>query len=299
MGLGSADYLHTVTECAKLAFADREAWYGDPAHVDVPLEGLLSDEYARDRSKLVADAASDALRPGSPDGRVPRLLRPAPDEPRPSSGYCLEQIANGLPTVVRATQARGDTCTVVVTDRHGNMVAAVPSGGWLKSSPVVPGLGFPLGTRGQMMLVEDGYPNSLAPGRRPRTTLSPSLVLREGRPYMAFGTPGGDRQDQWTLEFFLAATLFGLDLQSATETLAFHTDHYHSSFAPHELRLGSLTVERNCAPAVIEELRRRGHEIELAPAYSLGKVCAVGRRENGFLYAAASPRGRQPYAVCR
>jgi gamma-glutamyltranspeptidase/glutathione hydrolase len=189
---------------------------------------------------------------------------------------------------------------VVVVDRFGNVAAAVPSGGWLKSSPVVPGLGFSLGTRGQTMTLQEGHPNSLGPGRRPRTTLSPSLVLKEGKPVLAFGTPGGDRQDQWTLEFFLAVADFGLDLQSATETLAFHTDHVPVSFTPHESAPKLLTIERTCSPEVVEELGRRGHEVELAAEYSLGKVCAVGiDHDHDTLLAAASPRGRQTYAMCR
>jgi gamma-glutamyltranspeptidase/glutathione hydrolase len=180
------------------------------------------------------------------------------------------------------------------------MVAGVPSGGWLKSSPVLPGLGFSLGTRGQTMTLEAGHPNSFGPRRRPRTTLSPTVVLRDGRPLLAFGTPGGDRQDQWTLQFFLGVADFGLDLQSAMETPAFHTDQVPSSFSPHESRPGVLTVEANCPPETVAGLRDRGHHVELAPAYSLGKVCAVGTDvAERFLLAAASPRGRQAYGVGR
>ncbi|WP_442738380.1 gamma-glutamyltransferase family protein [Streptomyces pseudogriseolus] len=300
MGLDSAEYLHTVTECAKLAFADREAWYGDPEHSDVPLDILLSAPYAAVRRALIEEKAAETLRPGSPGGRTPVVPESDPDEAPADSDYWMGQIHNGLPTIVKATAARNDTCTVVVADRLGNMVAAVPSGGWLKSSPVVPGLGFSLGTRGQTMTLRKGHPNSLGPGRRPRTTLSPSLVLKEGKPVLAFGTPGGDRQDQWTLEFFLAVADFGLDLQSATETLAFHTDHFSASFTPHESRPKVLTVERTCAPEVVDELARRGHEVELVDEYSLGKVCAVGiDHDKEVLLAAASPRGRQTYAMCR
>ncbi|WP_079168638.1 gamma-glutamyltransferase family protein [Streptomyces colonosanans] len=300
MGLDSAEYLHTVTECAKLAFADREAWYGDPEHSDVPLDILLSAPYSEARRALIEEKAAETLRPGSPGDRTPVIPELLSDEAPADGDYWMGQIHNGLPTIVKATAARNDTCTVVVADRLGNMVAAVPSGGWLKSSPVIPGLGFSLGTRGQTMTLQEGHPNSLAPGRRPRTTLSPSLVLKEGKPVLAFGTPGGDRQDQWTLEFFLAVADFGLDLQSATETLAFHTDHFSASFTPHESRPKVLTVERNCAPEVVEELVRRGHEVELVDEYSLGKVCAVGiDHDKDVLMAAASPRGRQTYAMCR
>lgn len=300
MGLGSAEYIHTVAECAKLAFADREAWYGDPAHSDVPLDTLLSPAYTAARRELVGSKAAMDLRPGSPGGRQPWIPVQQPDELPPADSEWMAQMHSGLPTIVQATAARGDTCTIAVADRHGNLVVAVPSGGWLKSSPVVPGLGFSLGTRGQTMTLAEGHPNSLAPGRRPRTTLSPTLVLRDDEPYLAFGTPGGDRQDQWTLGFHLAVTEFGLDLQSAVGTLAFHTDHFPSSFTPHESRPGVLVVEENCDPSTVDALRRRGHEVELAPAFSLGKVCAVGvDPEHRFLRAAASPRGSLAYAVGR
>src|SRR5215211_1694364 len=170
MGLGSAAFVHTVTECAKLAFADREAWYGDPAGYDVPLDGLLDPAYAADRRALAADKASLELRPGSPAGRAPRLpsIHLDPDAAELLTG-------SGEPTF-------GDTCHVDVADRHGNLVAATPSGGWLQSSPVVPGLGFCLGTRAQMCWLEEGLAATLRPEARPRTTLSPSMALRDGEP---------------------------------------------------------------------------------------------------------------------
>jgi gamma-glutamyltranspeptidase/glutathione hydrolase len=300
MGLDSAEYIHTVAECAKLAFADREAWYGDPDHGDVPLETLLSPAYTEERRKLIDSKAASTLRPGSPGGRPPHIPEHLADSVPSAREHWMTQIRNGLPTVVRATEARTDTCTIVVADRFGNMVAAVPSGGWLKSSPVIPGTGLSLGTRAQTMTLEEGHPNAFGPGRRPRTTLSPTLVQKDGKPVLAFGTPGGDRQDQWTLEFFLAVAEFGFDLQTATESLAFHTDHFAASFTPHESHPKKLVVERNCDPEVVEELRTRGHEVELAAELSLGKVCAVGAdRERDLLLAAASPRGRQSYAAAR
>ena len=182
----SASWVHTIVECAKLAFADREAWYGDDPLV--PLETLLSRDYAEQRAALVSAEASLELRPGSPDGRAPRLA-------------VLPDASAVVPGVGEPT--RGDTCHLDVVDRWGNFVSATPSGGWLQSSPVIPALGFPLGTRAQMFFVEDGLANSLRPGVRPRTTLSPSLVLRDGAPWLAFGTPGGDQQDQWQLPFLL------------------------------------------------------------------------------------------------
>jgi gamma-glutamyltranspeptidase / glutathione hydrolase len=288
MGLGSAAYVHTVAECAKLAFADREAWYGDPAAFDVPLEGLLDPAYAEDRRALVEDEASLALRPGSPAGRAPRL---------PEAGG---RAAGGDELVWSGEPTFGDTCHVDVIDRHGNLVAATPSGGWLQSSPIVPGLGFCLGTRAQMLWLEEGLASSLRPGIRPRTTLSPSLALRNGEPRLAFGTPGGDAQDQWTLQFFLAHARFGLDLQEAIDAPSFQSDHFPSSFWPRRAFPGKLVVEAGHDPAAVAGLRERGHLVELADPWSLGRTCAAGRDPaTGFLLAAANPRGRQAYAVGR
>jgi gamma-glutamyltranspeptidase/glutathione hydrolase len=288
MGLASAGWVHTVTECAKLAFADREAWYGDPEGFDVPLEGLLDPAYAADRRALVTDKASLELRPGSPDGRVPGLpsIHLGPD-----AGELL--TGSGEPTF-------GDTCHIDVADRHGNLVAATPSGGWLQSSPVVPGLGFCLGTRGQMFWLEKGLAASLRPGTRPRTTLSPSLALRDGEPLLAFGTPGGDGQDQWSLQFFLAHARSGLDLQAAIDSPSFLSEHFPSSFWPRRADPGRLVLEARHDPQVVDDLRARGHLVELAEPWSLGRTCAAGRDPaTGFLVAAANPRGRQAYAVGR
>jgi gamma-glutamyltranspeptidase/glutathione hydrolase len=300
MGFGSADHLHTVVESAKLAFADREAWYGDPRHADVPLAGLLDPAYTEARRALIGEAASGELRPGSPGDRTPRLPPLADPPPPPADPTWRDQLANGLPTVLQATLVRGDTTTVSATDRDGNMVVATPSGGWLSGSPVVPGLGFPLGTRGQMAWLVDGHNNGLAPGKRPRTTLSPTIVRTEdGRPHLAFGTPGGDRQDQWTLNFFLNHVDFGMPVQEAAEAVTFHTDHVPTSFQPRQLRPRSLTVEEGLAEATVTELRRRGHGVELAAARTLGQVCATGPTPDGGVVAASSPRGSQAYAVVR
>ena len=290
MGLGSAAYVHTVAECAKLAFADREAWYGDPAAVDVPLDGLLDPAYADGRRALVGDQASLELRPGSPAGRTPRLPEAGRGQ---AAGGAVGPEGSGEPTF-------GDTCHVDVVDRHGNLVAATPSGGWLQSSPVVPGLGFCLGTRAQMLWLEEGLASSLRPGTRPRTTLSPSLALRDGEPRLAFGTPGGDAQDQWTLQFFLAHARFGLDLQEAIDAPSFQSDHFPSSFWPRRALPGKLVVEASHGPATVDGLRDRGHLVELADPWSLGRTCAAGRDPaTGFLIAGANPRGRQAYAVGR
>ncbi len=297
MDPSGAEYPHTVVECAKLAYADREAWYGDPLFTDVPLRALLDEQYTKERRALVGSEAAAPLRPGSPvAGRQPSI--PPTRDPLPPSAdpAWRRQLATGLPNLVRLTEARGDTCCVTAVDAAGNMVVATPSGGWLKSSPVVPGLGFPLGTRGQMAWLVDGHPNSLAPGKRPRTTLSPTVVLRDGESRLAFGTPGGDQQDQWTLEFFLAHTQFGLGTQAATEAPTFHTDHVPSSFTPRVRRPRTVLMEAGNDPTAIAELARRGHDVEVVPALSLGKVCATGLEADGVVLAAASPRGQQAYA---
>ncbi|MFF0852649.1 gamma-glutamyltransferase family protein [Streptomyces sp. NPDC003280] len=307
---GSADYVHLLIEGCKLAMADREAWYGDAA--EVPLADLLSDEYNAGRRALVGDQASWDLRPGSPGGRTPRL--PAQAHRLVTGDARFSPMGAGEPTVADLTGearvaadggTRGDTCHLDVVDRWGNMIAATPSGGWLQSNPVVPELGFPLGTRLQMTWLEEGLPNSLTPSRRPRTTLTPSLALRDGVPVMAFGTPGGDQQDQWQTHFFLAAVLRapvrgGLDLQGAIDAPNWHNDSFPSSFHPRGRRPGSVTVESRTDPGVIEALRRRGHDVTVGPGWSEGRLCAVARDpETGVLSAAANPRGMQGYAVGR
>jgi gamma-glutamyltranspeptidase / glutathione hydrolase len=206
----------------------------------------------------------------------------------------------GEPTVSRSGETYGDTTHVDVVDRHGNMVAATPSGGWLQSSPVVPGLGFCLTTRAQMFWLHEGLPNSLAGSKKPRTTLSPSLALRGGEPYMAFGTPGGDQQDQWSLTFFLAHVHFDLNLQEAIDAPMFHTNHFPSSFYPRAAAPGEVMAEARLDPAVVEALRLRGHDVTVVDGWSLGRLSAVSRDpENGLLRGAANPRGMQGYAVGR
>jgi gamma-glutamyltranspeptidase/glutathione hydrolase len=280
MAHASAEYVHTVTECAKLAFADREAWYGDPDFVDVPMDKLLSREYADERRGLVGEEASAELRPGGDDPRLPE----------PVAGALAPGV--GEPT-------RGDTVHVDVVDRWGNMISATPSGGWLWGAPVIRELGFCLGTRAQMFWLEDGLPNSLAPGKRPRTTLSPTLVVRDGDPTLALGTPGGDQQDQWTLHSFLAHVHFGMDLQAAIDAPNHHTEAFPSSFYPRETRPRHVAVESRAGRETADGLRARGHDVEESAPWSLGRVSMVARDRDGQLYAAANPRGMQGYAVGR
>jgi gamma-glutamyltranspeptidase/glutathione hydrolase len=305
---GGVDYLHTIVECAKLAFADREAWYGDPAFTDVPLATLLSAEYAAQRRELVGAQALAGLHPGSPGGATPRLpgfvsgQRPPGQPGWDGEPTLAHSAADGVaaPGQGAGAGARGrrDTCHLDIADRFGNVVSATPSGGWLQSSPAIPGLGFCLGTRGQMFTLTPGLPNSLAPGKRPRTTLSPSLALRDGEPYLAFGTPGGDQQDQWTVPFFLNHVHFGMNLQEAIDAPAFHSRHFPSSFYPRESAPLAVDVEERVGQRVIDGLRERGHEVTVRPPWSLGRISAVAR-SGGFLYAGANPRGMRGYAAGR
>jgi gamma-glutamyltranspeptidase / glutathione hydrolase len=307
-GLSAEDpeFVHLVTECAKLAFADREAFYGDPDFVEVPVATLLSDGYNAQRRELVDAQASRALRPGVIEGfggKIPvRAHTRHEDFAHAGALGDAGALGAGEPTVPRGAMAeidgRGDTCHLDVIDRHGNMIAVTPSGGWLQSSPVIPELGFCLTTRAQMFWLEEGLPASLAPGKRPRTTLTPSLALRDGEPYMVFGTPGGDQQDQWSLHVFLRHAHFGMNLQEAIDAPAFHTEHAPSSFFPREARPGHLALEDRFPKTTFDELSRRGHDLELRDGWSLGRVSAAAK-DGPVLKAAANPRHMQGYAIGR
>jgi gamma-glutamyltranspeptidase/glutathione hydrolase len=273
--LSAAELVHAVTECAKLAFADRDALYGDGE--EVPLDRLLSAEYNDERRSLVGEDASGDYRPGL--GRLPAL--------------------HAVEATIGSGEPGRDTVHLDIADRFGNLVSATPSGGWLQSSPVIPALGWPLGTRAQMFWLEEGLASSLKPSTRPRTTLSPGLALRDGAPHLAWGTPGGDQQEQWALHAFVRHVDLGLNLQEAIEAPEFHTDHLISSFFPRGLAPRSLVLESRFDARTIEDLQRRGHDVSLWPAWSAGRVTAVAREPDGLLRAGASPRGMQGYAVGR
>jgi len=293
-------FIHVVTEAMKLAFADREAYYGDPAFVDVPMERLLSEAYAAERRRLLGDTASTTLRPGTLSGyeaqvaRTVAGVRLAGTAPKTSGAF-------GEPTLqaMQASGRRGDTVHIDVVDRFGNMIAATPSGGWLQSSPVVEGLGFPLNTRAQAFWLEEGLPASLAPGKRPRTTLTPTLAERNGVPALVFGTPGGDQQEQWQLGMFLRHAMHGLNMQEAIDLPLFYTQGFPSTFYPREMRPGHLAVEVSVGEATLGALTKRGHDVERAAAWSVGRLTAAGKRADGVLHAAATPRLMQAYAVGR
>ena len=287
----SADFIHTVVECSKLAFADREKFYGDPDFVDVPMTTLLSDDYNDERRKLVTDTASLELRPGSVEGfgAIVKLK---------SGAKIVAGMGAGEPTVGRMGEVVGDTVHFDIVDQAGNMVSATPSGGWLQSSPVIPEIGFCLGTRGQMFWLEEGHPASLAPGKRPRTTLSPTMALRDGEPYLAWGSPGGDQQDQWTAQLFLRHVHADMNLQEAIDAPAWHSEHFPISFWPRTSRPGVLVVEGRLPKETVKELERRGHVVEVDADWCEGRLTAAsrdGRRRR----AAANPRGMQGYAAGR
>lgn len=274
MGHNSADYLHIWVECAKLAYADRETYYGDPEFEDIPLHWLLSKDYANERRKLIDQNNSNLD------------FRPGGMEP-----YRMEETQ-------RLGTFEGDTVHLEVIDSTGNMLSATPSGAWIPTSPVVPGLGFPIGTRAQQFNLTEGHPNSLKPGKRPRSTLTPSLVTQEGKPYMVFGTPGGDGQDQWTLQFFLNHIEFGMEIQLALDKPTIHTEHFPNSFWPHRVAPNTIHIEPPIGEDVIEALRKKGHKIILDQPWSHGRCLAIRYDpETGVIYGGASPRSNDSYVI--
>ncbi len=283
-----------MIEASKLAFADRESFYGDPDFVKVPVETLLSNAYNDARRGLITDKASLELRPGMIEGFGAHVDARASSAARVAVGA----LGAGEPTVGRLGAVKGDTVHFDIIDKDGNMIAATPSGGWLQSSPVIPELGFCLGTRAQMFWLDEHHPAALVPGKRPRSTLSPTMALRDGRPYLAWGSPGGDQQDQWIPQFFLRHVHAGMNLQEAIDAPAWHSEHFPSSFWPRNSRPGVLVVEGRLPKQTIDELRRHGHEVEVGEDWSEGRLVAAsldGRRRR----AAANPRGMQGYAIGR
>ena len=288
------DFIHLQIECAKLAFADRDTFYGDPDFVAVPIDVLLSDSYNAARRKLVTQKASLEYRPGSVEGFGAVVDFKRHEGARAAVG----SMGAGEPTVGRLGNVRGDTVHFDIIDAAGNMISATPSGGWLQSSPVIPEIGFCLGSRAQMFFLEENHPAALGPGRRPRTTLSPTMALRDGEPYLAWGSPGGDQQDQWITQFFLRHVHAGMNLQASIDAPAWHSEHFPISFWPRTARPGVLVVEGRVPKATVDELTRRGHIVEVGPDWSEGRLTAasrVGQRRR----AAANPRGMQGYAAGR
>jgi gamma-glutamyltranspeptidase / glutathione hydrolase len=288
------EFIHLQVECAKLAYADREAFYGDPDFVKVPIDVLLSEKYNAKRRKLISKKASLKLRPGVITGFGGDVQMRRGDGPRAAVG----SLGAGEPAVGRVGEVIGDTVHFDIVDQAGNMVSSTPSGGWLQSSPVIPELGFCLGTRAQMFWLDAKHPAALVPGKRPRTTLSPTLAMRDGEAYLAWGSPGGDQQDQWTAQFFLRHVHAKMNLQEAIDAPAWHSEHFPISFWPRTARPGVLVVESRVPSATVKKLRARGHKVEIGPAWSEGRLTAVSRVGNRRR-AAANPRGMQGYAAGR
>jgi len=297
-------FVHMTAETLKLVMADRETFYADPDCVAVPTDHLLSAGYAAERRALLGEAASAEFRPGT----IPGFGHP-PDfaaacARRKGEGP-LAAYGAGEPTFDRPADAAlamppvGDTSFVCAADAEGNLVAATPSGGWLQASPVIPELGFCLGTRAQSFWLDPRAPNVVAPGKRPRTTLTPTLVLRDGRGWLACGTPGGEQQEQWQLQFLLRLLHHDRDMQAAIDRPTFRVEQWPSSFYPRNAVPQRLAMEARFPAETLAALAARGHTVAPAPGWSEGRLCAVANDGAGTLRAAASPRGMQAYAVGR
>lgn len=265
MGHNSPQYLHTVVEVAKLAFADRDRYYGDPKFSKIPEETLLSKDYAAERRKLIDPAkASMEHRPGTFGGAI------------------------SMPSGGGASAAQDTTCVNVV-DQEGNVFSATPSGAWLPS--VIAGdTGIPFGTRLQTLLLTPGHPNQLQAGKRPRVTLSPTLVLKDGKPFLALSTPGGDNQDQALLQVLLNIIEFGMSPQEAVESPRFQTEHFYSSFAMHEFVPGRLNLENRMPKATIDQLTALGHKVNVTGEWSNASAPTVIQMGSGVLQGGADPR---------
>jgi len=297
------DFVHLWIEAAKLAYADREAFYGDPKFAKVPMETLLSERYNNDRRRQITQWANMEQRPGviegfggkvivkeAPKGAFAGAGEPTVGKMGLSAGPSDAHAASGL--------VKGDTVHIDIIDRDGNMFTATPSGGWLQSSPVIPALGWPLGSRAQMFWLDESHPGALQPGKRPRSTLSVGMALRDGKPYMIWGTPGGDQQDQWNAQLFLRHAHFGMNLQEAIDAPAWHIEHFPASFWPRAARPGVVVIEARMPDATIKELERRGHKVEIGPDWSEGRLTAASQ-DGVRRKAAANPRGMQGYAAGR
>ena len=293
----SASFVHYLTESTKLAFADREKFYGDPDFVDVPMDILLSEDYNAVRRALIGGSASEKIRPGSIPGFGGPVVYGLPDGQRLSVSESGETRPLAGP-VEAVSIATGDTVHLDVADRYGNMVSITPSGGWLRSSPTIPELGFALSNRGQIFTLEEDTPGGIAPGKRPRTTLSPGFATRDGKPYMAFGTPGADRQDQWALQFFLRHIHHAQNLQQAADAPTFNTSHFPGSFYPKRAALRSLELEDRFSEDTVAELRSKGHDVSIGEEWSQGRMCVVAR-DGDLIKAAATARNTQGYAFGR
>ncbi|HBY60222.1 MAG TPA: gamma-glutamyltranspeptidase [Solibacterales bacterium] len=280
MGHNSVEYVHTLTETLKLAYADRDTYYGDPNFVEIPADRLLSRDYAAQRRKGIGEDASMEFRPGNAGGKPRR--HPAQ----------VEMVR--LP-IDDALMARDTTCVSAI-DKDGMIFSATPSGAWLPSV-IVEGTGIPLTQRAQSFLLVEGHPNELAGGKRPRVTLSPTLVTRDGKPFASLTTPGGDNQDQALLQLLFNVTLFGMDAQKAAEAPRFQTRHLVSSFDNHAMNPGDLLLDERIHAALAPALSARGHKVGRRSRWNSGAAPVLVRViPDGVIEAGADPYG---YRVAR
>ncbi len=338
MGQNSADYLHTVVEAMKLSYADRDTYYGDPEFVKTPAEGLLSKEYAKERAKLIDPKTASLdfkagnplpydskvkewkfwvanLKGGSPDGAPPPNAEPirgtttgtqpinfspssAPDPHRltPISFSGKERLASDPRGFVK------DTTHMAVVDKDGNIFDSTPSGGWIGGAVVLGDTGIPMSVRGEQFWLNPEMAAQLRPRSRPRYTLTPSIILKDGKPFMGLGTPGGDNQDQTILQAFLNVVEFWPkwypNLHEAFEWPRVSTSHFHGSFWPHTAGLNKLTVESPVGDDVINALKARGHDVTIGKPYSIGGCATAVMIDpgTGMRLAGADPR-RYCYAL--
>ena len=284
MGQNSSEYIHTVTEALKLGFADRDRFYGDPNFVKIPTHELLAKNYAALRRSLIDEQkASLAQRPGDPNNMKPLL----------ANASTISYNTAPVPEIEKAN----DTTCVNVIDKDGNMFSATPSGAWLPA--VVAGdTGVLMGQRLQSALTDPNSPNVVAPGKRPRITLTPTLILKDGQPFMILSTPGGDNQDQALLQVLLNVIEFGMNAQEAVEAPRFDTQHYVSSFDNHEFLAGVLNVESRIPADVIHQLGSRGHKLKIQSDWGTGSspTVIIYDVKSGVISGGADPR-RGRYAV--
>jgi len=291
LGHNSPEYIHLLAEAMKLVFSDRESLYGDPEYIDVPIAGLLSKQYARERQALInADRAWQAMPPaGNPWKWQPGKNGPA-DAKHPVAAIDPPESKNNA--------AAWDTSYVCVVDRHGNAFSATPSD-TSNTTPVTPHTGLAVSSRGSQSWIDRNHPSSVAGGKRPRLTPNPSMVFKNGKPFMSFGTPGGDVQCQAMLQVFLNIVEFGMDPQVAAEAPRFGTFSFPNSFYPHGYPKGLLKIEKRFKDSTYTTLEEKGHQLQWWPdfAWQAGAVCAVViDPANGVLLGAADPR-RESYAI--
>jgi len=293
LDLRTVDGVHRVLEAIKLAMVDRDAYYGDDMDAD-QLHRLLSTEYADARRGLIGPRADNTLRPGDLGRRVYRPVLRSTDDNH------WRSPSAGEPTVEASGTTSGDTCHLDVIDQWGNAISATPSGGWLQSNPTIPALGFCLGSRLQMTWLDEASPSALRPGRRPRTTLTPTLLTRDGGTISVLGTPGGDQQDQSQLLYLLRTLTSESTAQQAIEAPAFHSTSFPSSFWPRTWTPGGVVLEGRWDEVLLGGLTERGHAVTVTGDWTLGRLSSVSRDPvSGMLSAAANPRGAQGYAVGR